>query len=284
MKIRYICLPIIFVSAISCRSVKQVIVKKDFPAITENRLLKNVEANELSYNTLYAKRVDVSLVNEKESNSFKALLKIQRDSFIQISVTAPLGIEIARVLLTTDSIKFADVYHKKYFLSDYSYLSDKYDAHISYDCIQKILTNMFFNFEICGGGANRIKKYKLDRVDNGYELSTVEERALSRKIKKLYKKRRKNKDFILILQKILIDPQSFRPLSMSVEDVEEDMGVSVNYEDFKNFSGKIFPGKIMFKLFSGHDKTSFELKFQKIEFDVPVEPNFKISSKYKKID
>ena len=52
----------------------------------------------------------------------------------------------------------------------------------------------------------------------GYELSTVEERAISRKIKKFYKKKRKNKDFMLVLQRILIDPEYFRPVKVSVED------------------------------------------------------------------
>ena len=34
-----------------------------------------------------------------------------------------------------------------------------------------------------------MKKYKLDKTELGYELSTVEERAISRKIKKFYKKK-----------------------------------------------------------------------------------------------
>lgn len=282
MRVKYILLLVVCLSVMSCRTVRQIVVKKDFPAITENKLLRNIESNELAYNTLYAKRVDVLLTNGKSNNSFKASLKIRRDSFIQISVIAPLGIEIARGLLTNDSIKFIDVFHKKYFIADYNYFYDKFDARINYSCIQKILTNTFFNFEVCGGGKG--KKYKLDRVDSGYELSTIEEKALSRKIKKLYKKRRKNKDFILILQKILIDPQTFRPLTMSVEDVEEEMGVGVKYEHFKDVSGKMFPEKIVFDLFSDHNKTSLELKFQKVEFDVPVELKFKISSKYKKIE
>lgn len=70
-------------------------MKKDVPVITENKLFKNIENHKLNYNTLFAKRIDVSLTNDKGSNNFKASLKIQRDSFIQISVTAPLGIEVA---------------------------------------------------------------------------------------------------------------------------------------------------------------------------------------------
>lgn len=281
MRIYQILWIIICFSVVSCRTTKQIVVKKDIPAITENKLFKNIENNELDFNTLFAKRIDISLKSDKGNNNFKASLKIKRDSFIQISVTAPLGIEVARILLTNDSVKFVDLYHKKYFLSDYTYFYNKYDAYITYDFLQSVLTNTFFNPDIYG---TTNKKYKLDRTDGGYELSTVEERALSRKIKKLYKKKRKNKDFILILQKILIDPQMFRPLSVSVEDVEEETGVSVSYKNFKDFSGKVFPETIVFGLFSEHTETNLELKFQKIEFDVPVESNLRILSKYKRIE
>ncbi len=269
--------------AFSCRTVRQVTVKKDIPFITENKLLRNIDSNELKYNTLFIKRIDVSYTNKKESSSFKASMKIKRDTFIQVSVTAPLGIEVARVLITPDSIKFADIYHKKYFIAGYDYFYEKFDIHLNFDCIQDILTNIYFNIEDYSS-TGRTKKFKLERTDAGYELSSVQEKALSRKIKKLYKKKRKNKDYVLILQKILIDPVLFRPLQMSVEDVDEDMGVAVSYGKFKDFSGKIFPEKIVFKLFSEGDKINLELTFLKLEFDVPVESNFKISSKYKRIE
>lgn len=283
MKYNYILLFIISLTLASCRTAIKLVEKKEVPPITENKLFKNIEFNELEYKTLFVKRMDISIENKKGSNNFKASLKIQKDNFIQLSVTAPLGIEVARVLLTNDSIKFIDVYHKKYFVTDYEYLNEKYDVRIGYDCIQNLLTNTFFNFESCSG-LEKNKKYKLDRISEGYELSSLEEKALGRKIKKLYKKRRKNKDFILILQKILIDPQSYRPLMMSMEDVDEDMGVAVKYKNFKDFSGKIFPEKMEFILEFDQEKIKVEVKFQKIEFDVPMESNFRISSKYKLIE
>lgn len=283
MKYNYILLFIISLTLASCRTAIKLVEKKEVPPITENKLFKNIEFNELEYKTLFVKRMDISIENKKGSNNFKASLKIQKDNFIQLSVTAPLGIEVARVLLTNDSIKFIDVYHKKYFVTDYEYLNEKYDVRIGYDCIQNLLTNTFFNFESCSG-LEKNKKYKLDRISEGYELSSLEEKALGRKIKKLYKKRRKNKDFILILQKILIDPQSYRPLMMSMEDVDEDMGVAVKYKNFKDFSGKIFPEKMEFTLEFDQEKIKVEVKFQKIEFDVPMESNFRISSKYKLIE
>lgn len=268
----------------SCKSVKKTVVHREIPNITENRLLKSVYSNEPDFNSLYSKRMDISFTQGGKSTSLRGTLKVQRDSFIQISISAPLGIEVGRVLLTPDSVKFVDSYHKKYFLSDYKYFYNKFDVNLSYDCFQKILTNTFFDFESCGGAELKERKYKLDRADNSYILSTLEEKALDRKIKKLYRKKRKNKDFVLILQRIKIDPLSFRPLSVSLEDVEEAAGVNVNYDDFQDFEGVFFPEKIAFSLFSDKDKMSLEIRFSRLEFNGVVEPNFRISSKYKRID
>ena len=249
----------------------------------ENKLMRNIAINELYYCSIYAKRVDVILKNGKISNNLKVSFKIERDSFMQFSVNGPMGIELARVLLTPDSIKFVNIYQKKYFISDYTYFYDKYDIQLSYDCIQSILTNVFFNFEKCGDGNDRVRKFRLDRTDEGYELFTLEERAINRKIKKLYKKKSKNKDFMLVLQKTMVDPRIFRPKSMSIEDVEEKVGLEVDYLDFKEFYGRIFPGRIVLKIYSEQNNSSVELRFQKIEFDVPVESNLRISSKYKRM-
>ncbi len=283
MKFYYSILVLFCMTAVSCRTVRQITERKAVPLTTENRLLKNIESHLLDFNTLYVKRADVSFFNNGKSSNFKASLKIKRDEFIQVSLTAPLGIEVARILLTPDSIKFADIYHKEYFLADYGYFYDKFDVNLSFGCIQKILTNTFCNIDDCIG-EGKAKKYKLDRTEQGYELSTMEERALSRKIKKFYKKKRKDKDFILILQKILVDPEYFRPMFMSLEDVEENMGVSVEYRDLKEFSGKLFPERMSFGMFSEQKETNLNIRFLKLEFDVPVEANFRISARYKRMN
>lgn len=283
MKMRFLLVLAICLLALSCRTVKQAVVKKDVPVIAEGKLLKNMEENCLDYNTMFAKRVDVTLKNGKKSNDFKASMKIQRDSFIQVSVNAPLGIEVARILLTRDSVKFVDMHNKEYFIADYDYFYERFETELSFDHIQRLLTNTFMNIDF-GGLPDKVKRYKLGRLPEGYELSVIEEKALDRKMKKLLKKRRKNKDFVLIQQRVVVDPQTFRPLSFLLEDVEEGVGIEVKYADFKHFGDKLFPVKFVFDLFSGTGKTCLELDFQKVDFDVPVRANLRISSKYKRMD
>ena len=118
MRIYCILFLISCLSVVSCRTTKHIatkerVIEKYVPSISENKLLKNIESNELKYNTLLAKRINASFSTEKGSEHLKVSLSIQRDSFMQIFVTGPLNIPLARVLLTNDSVKFINMYEKK---------------------------------------------------------------------------------------------------------------------------------------------------------------------------
>lgn len=268
----------------SCRTAKQVVTEKDIPLMTEHKLLKQIESNRLNDSTLFAKRIDVSFTDGENSDNFKASLKISRDSFMQISLTAPLGIEVARILLTQDSIKFVDVYHKKYFLADYDYFNQRYDVSLTYDFLQNIFTNTFSDFTLLDESNLRTKRYKLDRTEMGYKLWTIDKKNAGKKLKKFYKQSGSERDEIILLQEILIDPMYFRPLSMSLKDLNEGVGISVRYENFVRFGEELFPEKMRFTLFSKKSNMDLNLKFQRMEFNVPVEPNFRILSKYKRME
>ena len=70
---------LILLCFVSCRSVKEITEsRRDLPNITEGKLFKNIISNELDYNTIYAKKVDLSLKDNKNSHSLKAILRIQR--------------------------------------------------------------------------------------------------------------------------------------------------------------------------------------------------------------
>ena len=52
------------------------------------------------------------------------------------------------------------------------------------------------------------------------------------------------------MHKVHIDPTLFRPLKMSLEDLESDMGISVKYGNFKSFGEKMYPEDIEFNVVS----------------------------------
>lgn len=272
---------VVFLS--SCRSIKETVVEKEVMNISEGKLYKNLELNELDYNTLYAKKVDVSVDINGKRNNLKGILKIERDSFIWMSVTAPLGIEIARVLLTQDSVKFVDSYNKKYLLTDYGFFYNEFGINLGFNCIQRILTNAYLNLDDCNQNNLKSGKFKFEKTDRDYVLSNVQKRTLNRKLKKFFKKKSKNKDFALVLQKLHIEPDYFRPYKLTVEDLDEDMKISADYSHFKAYENKIFPEKLVFELFFEENKIKLELGFTRLEFNIKVNSNLRIPSKYKNI-
>jgi hypothetical protein len=279
---------IVFALFVSCKTTRTLpSVNSELESISEARLFKNIAANQLEYSTMYSKKMDITLDMKGDSKSFKATMRVRKDDFIWFAMTAPLGIEIGRLLFTPDSVKFINSREKTYFASDYSYITERYGIELTFDCLQKILSNHFFNFDICSS-KEKSKGYKLDRKDGHYLLYTMEERAIGRQLRKLYKKKLKNKEFSLILQKIMIDPSTFRPVSVSVEDLDEKVGFGVNYRDFEVFDNRLqtnplFPAKFDFYFFSEEGESHLEIKIERLEFDVPVEPSFKIPAKYKRI-
>jgi hypothetical protein len=278
-----------FILFVSCRTAKEVpLVSRELENISESRLLKNIALNQLEYSTMYSKKMSITLNIRGDIKSFKTTMRVRRDAFIWFSMTAPLGIEIGRILLTPDSIKFINSHDKTYFTSDYSYLVERYGINLTFDCIQKILSNHFFNFDICSLQAKPSEKYKLDRKNGYYLLYTLEESSIDRRLRKLYKRKLKNKESSLILQKVEIDPYSFRPFSVSIEDLDEKIGLGVSYRDFKVFDSHLslrffFPTKIDFSFFSQEERLSLKMEMDRLEFNVPVESSFKIPAKYKKM-
>ena len=275
---------LLLVCLASCRSTWTMVKEEvELPHISECKLFKNIADSTLDFETLYAKKIDLTLRDKEKSHSLKAILRVQRDSFIWISVTAPLGVEVARALFTQDSVKFISPREKEYLLSDYSVFSEKFDVDLNFNCLQRILTNQFFDFTSCTSSVDRNKRYKFDKSGEDYVLYSLEQRAIGRKLKRLYKRKRKNKEFTLVMQKVHINPVNFRPNAVSIEDLEEELEVSVRYARFKDFEGKLFPERLVFKLLSDTDDLELTLDFTRLEFDVKVSPSFRISNKYKRI-
>ncbi len=65
-------------------------------------------------------------------------IRIKKDSLIWISVTG-VGFEVARGLISRDSIVFMDKFHKDYFVFTYEQLSKQYNFDLNFALLQSII-------------------------------------------------------------------------------------------------------------------------------------------------
>jgi len=106
---------------------KTTLVKSDIPA----KSFKIKEAD-------FAK----SKIKYEDKNSdlkTTANIRMKKDSIIWLSLSAALGIEAVRGMITTDSVAIIDRINKKYINYDYKTLSEKFNFNIDFELIQAVL-------------------------------------------------------------------------------------------------------------------------------------------------
>ena len=82
------------------------------------------------------------------SVSTSANIRIKKDSIIWMSLTPFLGIEVARVIITQDSMVLMNRLNREYMVYEFQSLSEKFHFEISYDLIQSlILGNMPLEYQ-----------------------------------------------------------------------------------------------------------------------------------------
>lgn len=254
--------------------------------MSEKKLYNNVINNYLNYKTIslkYAAEYD----NGKESTSFSGTLRIRKDSVIWISITPALGIELFRIQLTTDSLKFMNRTNSEYFVSDYDYILKKYQFDFDYNDIQTLLTDELFIYNECEPNANNEdgkllsheelrKTFKSYADSNLYVLQTERKR----KIKKYIKKNKAN-DFIV--QLIYINGGVFKISKESIIDYSDKKSLDIQYSDFIDLNQKVFPTKIEMDFNNNDKKTKVNLKYSKIIIDNILNYPFNIPESYKEI-
>lgn len=100
---------------------------------------KGLESNKILFNTFSAK-VDVDYTDaEGKKYDVNAHIRMFKDSTIWISVTAILGIEGLRALITKDSVKLLDKQNKIYIARSVSYLQEMTQLPLDLQSLQGLL-------------------------------------------------------------------------------------------------------------------------------------------------
>lgn len=101
-------------------------------------LLKKVTKNQADFQSFSAK----AKVNAEMNNSglnLSANIRIKHDAVIWVSVSAIAGIEVARMLITPDSIKILDRLKGRYIKQSFAYIHNTINKEIDFAALEAIL-------------------------------------------------------------------------------------------------------------------------------------------------
>ena len=208
---------------------------------------QNISPSWLSLNS------KITIEKEGQYSKVNASIRIKKDSIIWISLKAPLGLEVLRVMLTPDSVYLMNRLEKTYFVRPFTHIKESIKEDINFFQLQEIL------FASPTINSNELKIYNLENSNQGkYRLSSI------------------NENYI-INNKYRVEEMSF--FESDYKNITIELRNYLFYEKPKYF----YPNKIFINIKS-EESFSVNAGLTKVEFNKPSSLSFKIPSSYVKID
>ena len=260
---------------ISSCSTEKHLGKSNLKPLSANHLIREIEDNKFDFDNLETK-FDVKFKDKYDGSvvRLKGQLRMQSDSAIWVSISLNLGVELARVMITDDSVKFINrtdkIYHTigtKAFDSILLNQNPPIDNPLRW--VQDILT----------GNINLVKddKYQVLIENDKYKMAT---------------KNKRQKDMMSNDRNIFVTPKTFKVSRYEIiknlptgrPDKEEwyrHLELGLDYDNFKNINGKLIPSKITFE--SSSFTGRIEIDYTEIKIGEKVEFPFNVSKKYDRV-
>jgi hypothetical protein len=252
----------------SCSTERQVI-KEPLKEAQAEYLFSKLKENELKFDWLTAK-FSADYKNNETEHSFGGQIRIRKDSLIWITMSPMMGIEVIRLMISQDSIKFINRMNNSYFIGDYEYLNRFLNTNIDFDILQAFLIG------------RDLSSYENDKfrasVDlKFYKLSTMERHKLKKYVKNA------EEAVKVYIQNIWLDPVTFKITKADVKEVKrEKIRLEASYDAFEPLGSQIFPARVEYNIFA-ENNLFVKVNFSKVLVDEPQVFPFKIPSSFQPI-
>ena len=252
----------------SCAS-RRSIIKKPIKAEGPEYLFEKLLEKELKFNT-FSGKFKADYLYGKKKTEFKGQIRMEKDSIIWLSFSPALGIEVARLVITNDSIKFLNRLEKTYFIGDYEFVNKFLETNIDFDILQSFIIGNDFQFY-------EKTKFRASIDAGEYRLNTLERI----KLKKYVKANEYNPK--VYIQTIWLNADNFKISRINIKEIKkENKKLHAFYSDFKEIEKQLFPYSIKYEL-TAEERIDLILDYTKIELNKELKFQFKIPRKYQRI-
>jgi len=292
-------LVVIVMSAMSaCRKPKEVVRETPVKNRTAGYLLKRYSENKYAFDWLGMK-VDASFGTEDNSDNFKATIRMRKDSAIWVSIVPALGIEMIRVMITPDSLKYLSKIpeNKFYYTGGFDEIGRLIGIDFDFEMLQDLLVGnaiglekdeQRFRSEIDDNDYLLISKYrrKVRRVvgvdDRKLEGDTILVNPDDPRFRRTAK--RTDEEDGLIISRYWLEPAGFRLVKSVFNDLLRQRTMEISYEDFQPDGEQYYPAKCRLVMSSTQVRQEMRYEITKLSSGKPYEFPFEIPEDYVRRD
>lgn len=251
----------------SCKTKKEITLKRPTGNKNPYHLIKELKKNEVDFKWLSLKASVESIIDDKKK-SFKASIRIRKDSIIWISVSPLFGIELARVLISKDSIKLINRLSTNYFSGNFNYINEMFHTDINFEMLQALLMGNSIGLE-------DVEKPKSSAGKGYYLLSSFRKRKLKKAIEKTGKTDE-------LVYSHWLEPENYKITRLSIYNFKTNRSLSATFDEYKEVGKQLFPYKIRLDI-NTDQQIQFSIDYSKVSFDKPLKLPFRIPEKYEQI-
>lgn len=256
---RWIWIMAISTGLLACKTKKAIVVvpKSDSAATLNSRKSENLallKKSDLSFNTLSLKGKAGLNINGN-TNNVSMNIRMKKDEMIWISITAIAGIEVARVLITPDSIKVRNNFQSVYLKKPFNYVHAYTNKQVSFKLLQSVFSgNTIADF--------MVEKSELEQLNGVWELKGQQ---------------------LDLAYRVLFN-SLLKVSENNLNDVKSGKALKVVYGDYQRVTDELFPSSMQISSMAGVKQVGVDLDFSKIERNVPLDFPFSVPKKYEVIN
>lgn len=217
--------------------------------VVKNQLAA-IKSHQVIYNT-FSGRASTKLDVNGNSNDVTMNIRIMRDKKIWVSITALLGIEVARALITPDSIKIINKLQGVYLKKPFSYVYKYASRQVNYKTIESLLVG------------NAMPELLTENSNVKTDMGNI---ALSGTLQDLV--------YSLTLG------TNMRVTQFNLSNNAEQQALLVNNSNFIQANNRLVPAQIDILSTIQNKKIQANLHYNKVDFDLELDFPFNIPDRY----
>jgi hypothetical protein len=194
------------------------------PLTHADKILLEVHANHSDFQYL-STRFSGTVVFENKTHSIAGSMRMKKDSAIYISIAPILGIEIARAIITPDSVKLVNRLESTYYMGDLRILSNMFNADVDFFMLQALLSG------------NDFPHYRTDQFVIADNDRLIRLEAQNRT--------RKNNPGSPIKQIITVDSSNMKIRTNTLEQTSTRQALRADYRKYDRIDGRLIPTDLL---------------------------------------
>lgn len=283
---------------VACRSKKETATKEPLRNRTAGFLLRHYEDQKFDFDWAGMK-IDADYMVMGETQGFKATIRMKKDSVVWISVTPALGIEMIRMVITPDSLKYLSKIpdNKFYYLGSFDEINKLVGVGLDFDMLQDILVGNAIGLEKDEG------RFRSETEDDAYLLISKYKRKVRRVVgvddRKLeddtivvnpndprYQRtmKRVDEEEGLIVSRYWLEPLHYKLVKSIFNDLVKQRTMELRYSEFQLDGEQLFPSQCRLILNNPQARQELSFEITKLSTGKPYEIQFEIPEDYPRKD